>query len=455
MKMTHPPLAAFVAALILAFGTTAAEAAPVAVGEAERFVPEEVVVKYEDDATVADRTRTQRSSGTGRAERLPGGVRKLEVLDGEPVAETVRELRGEPDVAYAVPNYIARASGFFPNDPGFGAGWAQVQWNFFGPASVNAPDAWELAHGAGAPGGRGALVALLDTGVAYRSRGRLRRAPDLQARGFARGYDFVGRDRFPYDRNGHGTHVAGTVAAGTNNGQGLTGLAYGARVMPVRVLNRDGAGDAVKIARGLRFAARRGADVINMSLEFDSAVRSSRQIPQIASAVRYARRRGALVTGAAGNQGFSSVAYPARTNGVVSVAASTEHACQAEYSNAGSRLDLTAPGGGGDATNRDNPADLANCKPGTGGRPILQQTFRRIGRPGAFGYPRDFEGTSMASGHLAATAALVIGTRRLGPSPSASALEAHLKATSRDLGPAGYDYRYGSGLVDAAAAIRR
>ena len=129
---------------------------------------------------------------------------------GDTVAETVRELRRDPDVKYAVPNYIARASAFSPNDPGY-----RLQWNLFGSYGVNMPEAWDLASARGAPGGRGAVVAVLDTGVAYRRLGRFRRAPDL--RRFARGYDFVGEDRFPNDHNGHGTHVAGTIAQSTNN----------------------------------------------------------------------------------------------------------------------------------------------------------------------------------------------------------------------------------------------
>ena len=99
-------------------------------------------------------------------------------------AETVLELRQDPRVAYAVPNYVARATALTPNDPGFG-----LQWNFWGPAGINMPEAWSLASSRGAPGGRGAVVAVLDTGVAYRRLGPFRRAPDLCS--FVRGYDFI------------------------------------------------------------------------------------------------------------------------------------------------------------------------------------------------------------------------------------------------------------------------
>ena len=100
------------------------------------------------------------------------------------------------------------------------------------PSSVNAPDAWEYARAAGVPGGRGAVVAVVDSGVAYERRGRFRRATDLYAGRFVKPYDFVDDDRHPNDEESHGTHVAGTIAQKTNNGFGVTGLAYGVEIMP-------------------------------------------------------------------------------------------------------------------------------------------------------------------------------------------------------------------------------
>jgi subtilisin family serine protease len=131
---------------------------------------------------------------------LPGGTVRLTVADGESVEETISELRADPRVTYAVPNFVARASAF-PNDPGF-----LLQWTFPGPFGINMPEAWALARRRGGPGGRGAVVAVLDTGVAW-NLGPSPRAPDL--RSFAQGYDFVDSDRYPLDLNGHGTHVAG------------------------------------------------------------------------------------------------------------------------------------------------------------------------------------------------------------------------------------------------------
>jgi serine protease len=135
---------------------------------------------------------------------------------------------------------VAHAAAFTPNDPGY-----RLQWNFWGPFGINAPEAWELAAQRGAPGGQGAIVAVLDTGVAYRDYRQFRRAPDDVA--FVRGYDFVGDDPYPLDRNGHGTHVAGTIAEATDNGIATAGIAYNARIMPVRVLDSRGDGDSVTI----------------------------------------------------------------------------------------------------------------------------------------------------------------------------------------------------------------
>ena len=374
-----------------------------------------------------------------------GETKTVEVEAGQTVKDTVTELRRDPDVAYAVPNYIARAS-FLPNDPSF-----RLQWNLNSPFGINAPAAWDLARASGVPGGKGVKIAVLDTGVAYERFRRFRRVPDL--RRFVAGYDFVDGDRHPNDLNGHGTHVSGTIAQSTNNGVATAGIAYGARIMPVRVLDADGAGDTLSIARGIRFAARKGAKLINLSLEFDSSVRAS-QIPDIVSALRYAKRKGVLVIAAAGNQADTLVAYPARAKGVMAVAATTIRGCQADYSNSGVDVDLAAPGGGVDAVISDpqDPYSTQVCNPNASGNFIFQQTITSSVR--RFGLPRGYEGTSMAAPHVTGTAALVIGAKRLGPNPSPAALEGHLKATARDAGRPGFDPRYGAGMLDAAAALR-
>jgi serine protease len=385
-------------------------------------VPGEVLVKYRD-----------RSS------------EQLKIEDGASVAQTVRELRRDPNVEYAVPNLRAHAAGF-PNDPDY-----RLQWNFFGPFGIDAPGAWSLARAAGAPGAKGATIAVLDSGVAYERRGRYRKAPDLRSETFVKPYDFIDDDSHPDDDFGHGTHVAGTIASATNNRRGVAGIAYGAKLMPLRVLDSQGYGDSAAIGRAIRYATRNHADVINLSLEFDRDVRAA-EIPDVIRAIRYAHSHGVVVVAAAGNTYDPvQVAYPARSSVVIAVGATTVNGCQAEYSNQGRGLDVMAPGGGVDQSSED-PADAANCNH-TDDKSIIQQTYVHNSVQ-KFGFPRNYEGTSMATPHVSSIAALIIASRVLGRHPSPAAIEQRIEQTARDLGPPGYDSRYGWGLVNAAAALQ-
>jgi serine protease len=289
-------------------------------------------------------------------------------------------------------------------------------------------------------------VAVLDTGVAYENWRAYRRSPDFAARQFVRGYDAVDHDSRPLDTNGHGTDVASTIAEQTNNGYGLTGLAYGARIMPVRVLDSAGDGDAATIAAGIRFAALHGAKVINMSFNFDPGVGAA-QIPQVLAAIGYARRRGAILIAAAGNERASTVAYPARDPRVIAVGATTEFGCLSSFSNHGKGIDVVAPGGGSDAPLPGDP----DCVAGRSGHSIYQVTLEWPSTR-RFGIGLDFVGTSMATPHVSATAALVVATGAAGRHPSPQAVTARLERTARDLGTPGYDLDYGWGLLDAGAA---
>jgi serine protease len=422
------------AALLAACAAAALVAVPTAASAAD-YRPGEVVVRY------AKPGATAASAGAIAADVRVVKTRK-------PVGEKIAELRRKPGVLSATRNYIAHASAFIPNDPGPpgspASNWQSIQWNFLAGTGVNAPDAWQNLINVGRPGASGVLIAVLDTGVAYRDYKRFRRSPDFTSR-LRKGYDFVDDDPYALDHNGHGTHVASTIAESVNNGIGLTGLAYGATIMPVRVLDRLGEGDSVAISRGIRYAARHGAQVINLSFEFSSTVTAS-QIPDILDALRYARHKGALVVGASGNASSSAVAYPARASHVLSVGAITEHGCQADYSNTGSGLDLAAPGGGPDAA-----IDDPNCHPDDPpGRDVVQMTF--TGSVRKFGLPSGYMGTSMAAPHVSAIAAMVIASGVIGPNPTPGQIEKRLKDTADDLGKPGPDPRYGWGKVDAAKA---
>jgi serine protease len=438
-----------VLASCLSLFALAASSAPAAV--ASGYPPDQIIVRYTRATPRPARAVAARVARAGQVLATAPNTRLLRLAPGTSMAAALQRLRHRPGVLWAVPDFRARAAGgLIPNDRGDGPApgdWQQLQWNFAGPFGVNAPQAWANVAADGAPGGRGVVVAVLDTGVAYANRGRFRRSPDVSRFGFVPGYDFIAHNRFPNDRNGHGTFVAGTIAEATDNGYGLTGLAFAARVMPVRVLDTQGEGEASTIAEGVRFAVNHGAQVINLSLEFSANVTAS-DIPELIEALRYARRRGVLVVAAAGNEAHTAIAYPARAPDVIAVGATTEHGCLADYSNDGSGLTLVAPGGGADANLPGDP----NCHPeDPPGRDVYQVTFTGTSLR-RFGMPSGYEGTSMAAPHVAATAALIIASRVLGPHPTPAAIIARLRATARKLGGGGDERLYGAGLVDAAAA---
>jgi serine protease len=432
-----PALAAALVLLVLALPAPA----EVGIGQAREFVPRELVVKLEG-----------------------GRARTVEVAAGVGVRRAAAALRERARVEYAVPNYIATASAPFvlPNDPGGleGAeaadtmgGWALRQWNFLpwegfptsrvptSPGGIDAVGAWENLTAAGRPGAVGVTVAVLDTGIAYRSKGgRYLRSPDFASGQFTKGYDFVDDDPVPADENGHGTHVAGTIAEKTGNGIALTGLAYRAKLMPVRVLDAQGRGDAVSIAKGIRYATAHGAQVINLSFNFGCA----KSVPVVNEALLAAYKKGVVVVASVGNLGAETcVSPPATGPRVIGVGGSTEGGCLGSYSLAGKGVDLLGPGGG-------TPA--AGC-PSISARPIYQVTLKP-GTIDAFAIPSNYVGTSMAAAHVSGVAAMVIASgvpkRPKNPARNVEAVTRRLGNTARDLGlPA---IQQGAGLVDAAAA---
>jgi serine protease len=385
-----------------------------------------------------------------RAEGEKGFI-ELELPAGVTVREAVRALNRNPDVAYAVPNYIAHAAEFIPNDPGkTSAGdvsWQQRQWNFLATeAGVDAPSGWQNLIDTGRPGASGVKVAVVDTGIAYRTiEPKYRRSPDFSREQFTKNkYDWVGDDTVPLDKNGHGTHVAGAIAERTNNEKYVTGLAYGVKLMPLRALDSGGSGFSGDIARAIRFAANHRIAVINLSLEFDG-VTDQAQIPGVIEAINYAHAQGSVIVAAAGNikgtDDPEKVAYPARASHVIATGGTTADACLASYSQHGQGLDLVAPGGG---PNGSYPS--CEGKPNLGTE-VFQVSFSR-GNYTTFGVIGK-NGTSMASPHVAATAALIIASGVLGDAPSPSEVQMQLKDTARDLGDAGL---YGAGLLDAGGA---
>jgi len=314
----------------------------------------------------------------------------------------------------------------FPSDPCY-----RYQWHL---RQAGLPAAWKLGQG------EGAVVAVIDTGVS--------RVPDLAGTRFVPGYNFIADNDDASDDHGHGTHVAGTIAQSTNNQLGVGGVAFGAAIMPLKVLSARGSGSMAAIAQAIRFAADHGANVINMSLG------GPFPIGTIGKAVKYARDKGVTVVAAAGNDGRGRVSYPARYPGVIAVAATQFDETTTFYSNWGPEIDIAAPGGN---VRVDQNGD---------GKPdgVLQNTVVP-GNTSTTDYLW-FMGTSMATPHVAGVAALIVGAGVKDP----AAVEKILLGSARQPKPTGgvgsgtvarrgdgggaHDPHYGAGLLDADAALR-
>ena len=309
-----------------------------------------------------------------------------------------------------------------PNDPLF-----REQWNLH---AMQIPAAWAASRG------EGAVVAVLDTGVAYENRGPFRRAPDLAGTRFVAGWDFVDDDAHPDDVppriwRSHGTQIAGIIAQTTGNALGSAGVAPGAAIMPIRVLKPDRTGSARAIARGLRFAADHGADVANLSIAGPSGS------PVLKAAVEYAASRGVTIVASAGNEGLPTVRFPSAYPEVIAVGAVYRDGTRARYSNYGKGLALVAPGGG-------RRLDARGYGPSDG---VVAQTLK--GGPATFCFCFTAS-TSAAAAEVSGVAALVVGSRQ---ATTPSAVRSALRSSARDLGADGPDPEYGAGLVQAAWAL--
>ena len=321
------------------------------------------------------------------SEPLSGAV-AIEVPAGQ-AAEAADILRAEPAVAYVERDHTARIAAVTPNDPAYRAQW--------GITRAGVDEAWDTTRGAG-----GIVVAVVDTGV--------RKVPDIASRVLP-GRDFVNNDSNADDDQGHGTMAAGVIAGSGNNRVGIAGICWNCKILPVKVLDSRGIGSYSDVAEGLRWAADKGADIINLSLggAEDSQV--------LRAAVAYAAGRGALVIAAAGNDNSKAPHYPAAIPAVLAVGASTARDARYSWSNYGSKwVDIAAPG--------CNPAQARNG---------------RVGQ---------FCGTSSATPFVAGVAALLASTK---PTPTAATIRTALTSSADRL--SGKWIAASSGRVNAAAAL--
>jgi serine protease len=338
------------------------------------------------------------------ARSIGEGMAVVEVPAGEDALSVVAELRSRRGLTFVEPDVIRTISA---NDP-----YIAYQW---GLERIGAPSAWDVGEA-----GDGVVVAVVDTGVSGDGSDGFSRLLD--------GKDYVDDDNDADDENGHGTHVAGTIAQATDNGIGVAGIAPGAAILPVRVLDADGSGFTSDVVAGILYAVSEGADVINLSL--GSTAPSTAEELALAAAVD----AGVLVVAATGNDGSdSALNYPAVYDDAVAVAATDYNDSRTSYSNAGAGVDLAAPGG-------DTGADLDGNGYGDG---ILQETRNSNG----WGY-YFYQGTSMATPHVAGAAAVLMGA-----GATADEARALLEATAMDRGADGWDSEYGHGVIDLPAAL--
>jgi serine protease len=384
-------------------------------GLATQGTYDSIVLDFREDVGVTqivDRVKTisEKYNVTPRLNSEFSFADNVYVVEGD--RETLNGLKKSLGqyTEYIEPNYIYEANaiildgGKVPNDPLYGK-----QWNL---RSINVESAWQETKG------DGVTVAVIDTGVT--------RVPDLQKTEFVSGYDFVNDRTQATDDNGHGTHVAGTIAQSTNNNYGVAGIAYEANIMPLKVLDSYGSGTVADIAEAIKFAADNGAGVINMSLGGGGESQLMKE------AIDYAYNKGVVIIAAAGNSNQNSAGYPARYPRVIGVSALDASGEKAPYSNFGAGVDISAPGG---STAGGNEA---------GG--ILQNTIDAETGESIFAA---FQGTSMASPHVAGVAALIKAMGVEDPEQIANILKQSSRAIEQD--PLNH---FGSGQLDATAAVQ-
>ncbi len=393
LRRAHTAAAVLLALVVGALGVPAAVHAA---------VQPRLIVGFTPDATDTSRVATLGRAGI-RAKGTSIRPLRAVVVPVAPgaLAATRAKLLARADVAYVEVDHVARAydldeaaasgvaAAWRPNDTFLSQQWAL--------STLGAERAWEHARGTGV------TIAVLDTGVDYIH-------PDLAGR-VDLGRDFVDNDDDPMDVQGHGTHVAGIAAGAADDGFGVAGIAPGSRILAVRVLDADGAGNYSQVANGIVHAAQKGAKVINLSLG------GPEQSELLRAAIDFAASRGAIVTCASGNESARSIGYPARYESCLAVGATTSADGHAPFSNQGTGLDLVAPGA-----------------------QILSSTMG--------GQHEAWDGTSMASPYAAGTAALLF-SQGLGR----RAVDDTLRSTARDLGAPGSDTTCGAGRIDAGAAV--
>jgi serine protease len=436
------------------------------------YIPGEVLIKFREGVQASGRIRALSALRAGIEERNARWIGDLLWVRAasEPDAEQLSTaLERQPEVAWAQPNYLRRTSAL-PNDPSYG----ELQWNL---DLIEMPRAWDVNAGAS----DSITIAVVDTGVTTVTQSfdfplwtgerienvsiPFRVNPEINQSRLLPGRDFVFWTGPVLDMEGHGTHVAGTALQETNNSVSLAGIAYRAKLLPLKACvgyweiqivmsaqgipgfvdpEEDGGCSDAAVTEAIRFAADNGAQIINLSLGGPG------EAPALREALTYAVGRGAFISISIGNdfEDGNPVEYPAayaaQIAGTMSVGAVGRNSQRAGYSGTGAHLEIVAPGGDpadGDPTGFvwQTALFFPDFEPGE----IIRPRFDRYSEIGS-------AGTSMAAPHVAGVAALLYTQGIDRP----SAIEAAITRFATDLGPEGRDNDFGFGLVHARNALR-
>jgi thermitase len=358
------------------------------------YRPGQILVKFRTQAEQAEGAQTLAAYDLPILETLAElDVLRVAVAVGQEQA-MVQTLLDDPLVEYAELDYAVHAT-IIPDDTSYDRQW--------GPQKIQAPAAWDVTTGTS-----DVIIAIVDTGVDLNH-------PDLNAK-IVPGWDFIGDDPYAQDNHGHGSHVAGIAAAETDNHQGVAGISWGARIMPIKVLDANGDGYYSDVAEGVSYACNHGATIINLSLG------GSNPSSTLENAVEQAYQNGCLMVAAAGNDA-DTVDCPARYPEVMAVAATNQSDSRASFSDYGPEIDVAAPG-----------VDIYS----TVWSPPNNHTYSWK------------QGTSMSAPFVSGEAALIWS---LCPGSTNAEVRSIIQSTAKDRGAPGWDQYYGWGRIDASEAV--
>ena len=392
-------------------------------------------LQYSNEWVLVKTPDTTNLNGLKIIKHLFGDWYRVALPTGADALKFSESLKKSKGIEDASPDYICKAL-MVPNDP-----YYEYQWNL--RKFIKLEEAWDIAGG----GSPDIIIGILDTGCSFEEYpvpdneknnvigNSYHIYDDYNRSSFVEGYDFVNEDEHPNDDNGHGTIVSGVIIEATNNGRGVAGIAFNTRVMPVKVLGYDRFGKVSDLSRGIIYAVKHGARILNMSLG------NTQDVGILRDAVTYASNNNVIMVAASGNDGTEGVYYPAAYPEVIAVGAYDSLGKLASYSNYGVEIEFLGPGG--DIIDSDTMS-------------VYQQGFRP--------YVDDYNlaildtvhyygltGTSLACPHITALCALMLS---VAPELRPENVRYILRNTAQDFGLPGWDMFSGYGIPDFKEAVR-